>query len=211
MTAKKIVPIVEGPGDVSAVPVLLRRLLFEIKARYEFEISRPKNANGRENLTKPSGLERFLQYAAIEKCSAAIVILDTDSDCAKELAFDLAERTVSLNYPFPVAIVCATREYEAWFLASLETIAGHSDLPPNLRYEQPVETKRDVKGWLTNQMPPGRAYKETQDQVSLTNLIDFDLAYQRSRSFQRLIHAIDQLIEAVDEEKKNIVTPLATR
>ena len=80
-------------------------------------------------------------------------------------------------------------------LASLETIAGNCGLPANLKYEGDIESKRGVKEWLTAQMPPGLAYKETLHQVKLTHLIDLDLAQQRSRSFRRLFHAVEELVE----------------
>jgi hypothetical protein len=51
------------------------------------------------------------------------------------------------------------------------------------------------KQWLTDRMPPGRAYKETADQPALSSHIDLDLAHANSRSFRRLCHAVEQLLE----------------
>ena len=50
-----IVPIVEGPGDRDASPVLLRRILFERLARYDITVARPKKANGKQDLFAASG------------------------------------------------------------------------------------------------------------------------------------------------------------
>jgi len=47
----KIIPIVEGDGEVTAVPALLRKILVQA-TRYDIQIARPKNANGRGNLLK---------------------------------------------------------------------------------------------------------------------------------------------------------------
>ncbi|MEW5957224.1 MAG: DUF4276 family protein [Chloroflexota bacterium] len=125
-----------------------------------------------------------------------MILLDLDDGCPKEEACSLAEQARLLNQPHPVAIVLAYREYEAWFLASLETIAGNHYLPPDLRYEKDVEEKRGVKEWLTDQMPPGQIYKPTIHQAKLANLIDLEIASQRSRSFRRLCNAIRELVNA---------------
>jgi hypothetical protein len=189
-----IVTIVEGDGEVGALPVLLRRL---VGHHHSVHFVRPKNAHTRNNLTKPGGLERFLELARSEGCDGALVLLDADKVCAAELAWELAERARDVGLPFPVAIVCVKCEYEAWFLASLETIKGRPGIPAGTVYEGDVESKPGVKEWLTAQMPPGRAYKETQDQAPLSAMLDLDLVRQRSRSFRRLEHAVEELLAGV--------------
>jgi len=105
-------------------------------------------------------------------------------------------------------IVFAHREYEAWFLASLNSIAKQYDLlPTDLKYEGNIEDRRDVKGWLTKQMPPGRAYKETIHQKIFTSLMNLDQACQNSRSFRRLYHAIQELAVMSKNKKRGQVTP----
>ena len=101
----------------------------------------------------------------------------------------------------PVAIVFAHREYEAWFLASMETIARGSgnSFGPDLVYEGDVETRRGVKEWLTHQMPPRQIYKPTLHQAGFTALIDIELAQQRSRSFRRLCHAVEEIVHKNDD------------
>ncbi len=49
---RSIQPIVEGPGDVAAVPVLLRRLLHESMLRFDAVVMRPVNCTGKGNLRK---------------------------------------------------------------------------------------------------------------------------------------------------------------
>jgi hypothetical protein len=77
--AEKIVPIVEGDGEITAVPVLLHRLLQEC-SEYHFQIAIPKNAHGCGNLSKEGGIEKFVRYAWLEpSCAAVIVIVDGDA------------------------------------------------------------------------------------------------------------------------------------
>jgi len=212
MPLPRIVPIVEGHGEQNAVPLLLRRLLHEVKQRFDIEVAAAKDANGRNNLLKESGLEKFLRFARLEvNAVGAIVILDAESDCAQTLAYKLAQRAAKLHLPLPVVIVCATCEYEAWFLASLETIGGQAikgspGIKQNAVFKGEIEEKRDVKGWLDSNMLKG-SYKPAEHQAPLTGMIDFTLARQRSRSFRRLEHALDELLDAIDNQTP-MVTPL---
>jgi hypothetical protein len=202
-----IVPIVEGPGDVSALPILLRRLLQERYQRYDGEIARPKKAGGSGNLIKEGGLERYLAYAATTPgCGSILVLIDADHKCPKELAECLASRSEALGLDKPIAVVCAKCEYETWFLASLDTIRGRVAISSTASFTGEVESLRGAKEWLSDQMPPDRNYKETVDQPSLTPFIDLGLAHENSRSFRRLCHAVEQLLAAMDSAKP-IVTP----
>lgn len=153
-------------------------------------------------------LAGYLSHAATKNnCQAILIALDLDDGCPKEEAMTLAERIRSLQFPQPVAIVFAYREYEAWFLASLPTIAGHYGLPPNLVYEGEVEERRNAKGWLNQRMKSNKRYNPTAYQKKFSNLIDLDLAYDKSRSFRRLYHAIEELIEGAEKGERGYVTP----
>ena len=210
----KIVPIVEGDGEVTAVPILLYRLLQE-QNEFDFQIATPKNAHGCGNLTKEGGVERFVRYAWLEPdCAAVLILIDGDvgCDCPWEFARDLAGRVRMLNGPKPVAIVVANREYEAWFVASLPSILGkqigHSlTFPTDLTFQGNPEEMRGVKGWITRQLPRGKAYKETEHQAEMTRLIDFNMARNNSRSFRRVSTAMQQLLVAIERNANN-VTPV---
>ena len=113
----------------------------------------------------------------------------------------------SLNLAPPVAVVFAYREYEAWFLATLSSIAGHYDLPSDVVYEGDVEAKRNVKGWLKAQMRQGIGYNPVIHQKKFTSLIDLEVAYEQSRSFRRLYDAIVELLDAFDAGERGYVSP----
>ena len=201
----RLVPIVEGDGETTAVPLLLRRIL-NLLERYDIQVSQTKNANGRGNLTKPGGLEKFIRYAWKERdCGAIFVLLDAEGDCPETLAKDFSKRVEALGIVFPVVIVVAKRMYEAWFVASIASIAGHLDLPKNLAPPIDAEAVPNPKKWIEAHFPAGRAYKETQDQEDMTNLMDLDLA-SSTRSFRRLLKAVSEALKAIDSESK-IVTP----
>ncbi|MGE3800604.1 MAG: DUF4276 family protein [Candidatus Kapaibacterium sp.] len=206
----RLLPIVEGQGEVEAFPTLLRNILYSME-RWDVQIESPLNTKGKPNLTRENGLEKFLKLGFRSTVSGILVLLDADGDCAKELAYNLAERGRSLAPPVPIAITCATRCYEAWFLASLSTIAGVSlkgtpGLPTDCQFDDSPEERLNPKKWITEQLPESLIYKETLHQAALTELIDLEEASVRSRSFRRLIHAVEQLLACI-ERGDVIVTP----
>lgn len=195
---RKIVSIVEGDGDAQAVPKIIAKILAHL-GRHDLIPGDAKIAGGKSELTKVGGLEIYLNYAeAVANACATLVIIDADDDCPKTLAEELANRVRIKGVRNPVAIVVANREYEAWFIASLETIKGQRNIASDCTFAGDVETRRDAKGWLSNQMPKGKVYRETVDQIALTQKIDIDLAVANSRSFRRLVHAVKELIVAAD-------------
>ena len=205
-----IVPIVEGDGEVEAIPNLLRRVLGELHGRYDIRIQRPINARGKPKLLKR--FENFLEYARRDQeCNAVLVLLDGDKDCPRDLATDLAQTAAGLNMGVPVAVVCAHREYEAWFVASLDSATGDNiratlGLSETAVHEGDVESIGSPKGWIQVRMPQSSGYKETQDQSALTPFIDIEHTQRRSRSFRRLCHAVEELLYAI-ESGTSVVTP----
>ena len=143
--------------------------------------------------------KRFLAHAQNKpQCGAILVLADADRDGPVSLARKLTKRCAQIDLNCPVQIVCANREYESWFLASLNTIRGRHGLPMNAVLSGDAEAVLNPKQWLTDHMPSGQAYKETTHQASFSRLIDLDLACRNSRSFRRLCHALEQLLSTIN-------------
>jgi hypothetical protein len=89
--------------------------------------------------------------------------------------------------------VVANREYEAWFIAAANSLAGKSGLPDDLPAHEAPETLRDAKGWFTSRMGPGKRYVETRHQPAFT--ATFSIAEARSaRSFRKLEREVKRLV-----------------
>lgn len=200
-----LVSLVEGPGDSEAVPVLLRKLLHQ-RGIYDWNVQDTINVGSLGSLRKK--LADFITYASRKpECGGVLVLIDLDDGCPVTEAQALATALRPLASPVPIAIAFASREYEAWFLASLATITGNYGLPAGLTYSGAIEARRDVKGWFTQQMPSGQIYKETTHQVRFTHLLDPALAAASSRSFQRLENAVNQILAAAGGGVRGVVTP----
>jgi len=186
---KLVQPIVEGHGDVAAVPVLLRRFLADAQC-FGLQVARPvRQPKGK--LVREDGLRKAVRLALKKAdCAAIIVLFDADDDCPKELAPTLRQWACDEAGPVPCEIVVAMREYEAWFLASLPSLELGEGIAP---HDSP-ETIRDAKGKLESYMGGG-SYMETIDQAKLTARLDFASACE-CRSFHQAVKAFVKLARA---------------
>ena len=198
-----IVVLVEGEGDAAAVPKLVAVALRRLGRHDWFVVQKQTTKVGGVAALKKR-LDSHAGYLRIKSPDAALVLLDLEDGCPKTEATELAGLLRGYNLPFPVAVVLAHREYEAWFLASLETIAPDAaDLPSDAEFSDDPEGPRGCKERLTAMMPAGKTYRETTHQAEYTSRLDFDLAQARSRSFRRFVHAVDQ----VTTVSGSVVTP----
>jgi hypothetical protein len=189
-----LTPIVEGHGDVEAVPALLRRILSERHAIHDLQVDRPIRVP-RNKLVKPDERLRWVRIAfRQERCSAVVVIMDADDDCAAELAVTLLDVARTVEGGRPVYVVFAVKEYEAWLLAGM---GSYTALPP----EGP-ESARDAKSWIEKNL--SGKYAETVDQVKLTNKLDLELAANRSRSFRKLLDTMSDLAYCLGQTSPSI-------
>lgn len=79
----KIQPIVEGYGEVQALPILLRRLRDQASA-WDVEIKRPMRCNRSELVGQPK-LEKMVKAARYQPdCNAILILFDGDRDCPAE-------------------------------------------------------------------------------------------------------------------------------
>jgi hypothetical protein len=90
----------------------------------------------------------------------------------------------------------ANREYEAWFLASIEALRGKAGILPDAASHPQPEMPRDAKGELERRMPSSASYSPTVDQAALTAHFDLQNAYRRCRSFRKLVSAFGTLAAA---------------
>lgn len=181
-----IASIVEGDGEVAALPVLLRRIGEWLSPNIGMVLSPPIRVRRDRFLNRDNEFRRNLLLAAA-KCGDSgwiLILLDADDDCPSELGELLLQRAQEHVPHRRISVVLANREYEAWFLASADSLHGRRgfsfDNPQNFEPERP----RDAKGWMKDRMVKG--YRPTTDQPAFSALMDLNLARQNSRSFRKL-------------------------
>ena len=128
MSRIRIAAIVEGHGEVEAVPVLIRRIATEIDPSLVPDIG-PVMRVPANRLIKHGELERTVELTArkLGGEGGVLILIDCDWDngCPKWDGPDLLRRARSTRPNLPIALVLAYREYEAWFIAASDSLRGN--------------------------------------------------------------------------------------
>jgi hypothetical protein len=229
MSPKRLVLLVEGPGDVEAAPILVKRLLKEYAAFDAVLLDQlpPFRVGDYSKIKKNDFGEwrRLLQAAVTTRkdVGGCVLLLDGDSPiqvegksfCAARAARILAAEAmkVGAGAVFSLAIVFACMEFESWLIAGIESLQDCRlandrqgikkmtiPVPPDLE-----KAPRGAKEWLRNVMTMG--YDPTRDQAELTRLVDLNVVRNRNqRSFQHLESAIKQMVAAI-RSGNHVVAP----
>ena len=90
-----IITIVEGQGEVSAVPILIRRIAAAVPSVVP-QVPKPIRVK-RNRFLKENELERYVDLAARQAGSDGriLIILDADDDCPPERASEILQRATA--------------------------------------------------------------------------------------------------------------------
>ncbi len=188
--------VVEGEGEIEAVPLLVRRIIGELDPAAGVSYLRPVRVT-KSRIVRHSELERAIELVrlGIGGAGAILIILDADQDCPAELGPRLLARAVPVARGCPVSVVIAKAEFECWFLAAAASLRGRRRLVEDLSTPADPESVRGAKEWLTHRMHPGNSYSPAIDQPKLTGAMD--LAEARvSPSFARCCREVERLYNA---------------
>lgn len=191
-------PIVEGQGDVAAVPVLLRRL-GEIAGAHSMRVARP-HRHPRNQLVQKEPLQNFVRVACLTSgCDGVLVLFDADDDCPKELAPRLQSWAQDAAGVVPCVVVLANREFEAWLLGSIAAMRGTASVRDDALAPADPESVRDAKGRLEECLRGDVGYSPTVDQARLTARLEPAQAWRACRSFRKLVAAFGALLRVGGE------------
>lgn len=169
----EVAPIVEGHGDVAALPVLLRRINPSIIVKRPVRFPRNKLVI-REHLIRAAEIAA----ANLTGRGGLLLLLDADEDCAAELGPRLEAQLTEALPQHVCRVVLAVREFEAWIVGG----------DPAFDVSDPDQCG-DLKGRIHHHLG---VYSETVDQPRLIAGSNLDRLLQCSRSFQRLHKVVDE-------------------
>lgn len=191
----RLLTIVEGDGDLKAVPVLVRRLLQETHGRFDVQ-QLPAQKRGEWPRVKRE-FKRFYLSARLED-APILWVLDFDcDDCLDPVAERewLQAEAKRIDPGGTVEVVFMVKEFESIFLwddrclrRAFPEFLANAKLPDN------PETVRDAKGWISRNLPKGRAYKPTTDQARMAATVELDHLREVSASMKRLEDSLLRLI-----------------
>lgn len=191
---KTLLPIVEGHGDIEAVPVLIRRIL-EHHNHFDVTILRPHK---RGDLPKiKANFDKCFKMAIKEK-AAIIWIIDfdcADCDCVAEEADQLYQKANAIHAEWPFRVAFMVKEFETLFLSEPDaTRSVLKEISKTTVFPEDPEAIRDAKGWLSRAMPSGYTYKETIHQAKLAAVVDLTRLKHNSASYRHLEKSVLALV-----------------
>jgi hypothetical protein len=154
-----VAAIVEGAGEVAALPILLRRINAWRTPDVHLQALPPIRVHRDRFLNRDDEFRRHLLLAAA-KCGESgwiLVLLDADDACPAELGKQILERATAYVPHRRVSVVLANREYEAWFIAAAESLDGQRGFAFKPAEAIDAEGPRNAKGWITARMCGGTA------------------------------------------------------
>lgn len=220
---KRLVLLVEGHGDVVALPELTRKALTSLQAWDALFLDPDPIRVGDLRALAKDDCDKWKRALGIAQnrgnLGACLLLLDGDLKsfagrpfcpvtAAREMA--RAAREAGAGETFSAAVVFARCEFESWLIAGYPMLVGQTfadgrkikpgcDVPPD-----PEAAPRDAKGWWNKAIEGG--YLPTRDQCELARLVNLDDVRSRGlRSFRRFESAVASLAHAVRCE-----SPVAT-
>jgi hypothetical protein len=177
--------VVEGRGETNAVPLLLRRWLQE-QGNYEDILGKPIVCNGRGNATRAGGIEGMVVTAVARPgCRGVLIVLDADRDPVCMLGPSLRKRA-QCETGLPIAVCLAEPKFEAWIMASAESM----ELPLSYPFtSDPC--------FLIEQALGENKYAKPTWQPRLTSRIELGRAAARDRSLRRTLACLNELVARV--------------
>jgi hypothetical protein len=219
---KRLVLLGEGHGELSALPILVKKVLEEKGNNQLLYVDRdvirikPCDLVKWDRLNQCEDPRRWLSALAIaahrRDVGGVLAVYDGDAKtfpagssspfCASSVARSMATSGIvaGAGKTFSLSVVFACVEFETWLIAGLESLRGKSladgrlILPANVSFPA-GDVESHGKAWLERNCTN---YRPTRDQSALTELVSLEsIRIRKSRSFQRLEHAVQQLSAAV--------------
>jgi len=183
--------VVEGAGDFSSVPLLLRRY-FQEKEDYRDILGKPIPTKGISNATKENGIEGYAATAAYRPgCRGILIVLDSDNTVPLEREAALRGRIEGIVVqPFIVSL--AVRDYEGWLYASIESLELGE-----ITYLQGVRGLSVIKDAVKELS--GESYTKPIWQPRLTQRMNISLARSRNPSLDRMLQGFDTLAAEIPQ------------
>lgn len=190
-----LAPIVEGHGEVEALPALLHRIANTAGFQGRLRLNPPIRIKSGSFLNDGDYFRKQVTLATAKAAQAGgsvLIVLDCEDDCPGTLGPELLRRARAVRADVNTLVVLAYREYETWFVTASMSLRGRRGLPADLAPPAAPEIIRNAKGWLGERMD-GR-YDPVTHQIEFTRAFDLNAA-RANPSFDRFYRRIVGLLE----------------
>lgn len=192
---RNIGSIVEGHGEVEALPIVLRSILNQAGA-FNVRVLPPHRSSRNRVVAKGpaegADLQRLVRFQGnrVGFGGLVVVLIDADDDDPDSVTSVLSGASAVTTAS--VLPVVATREYEAWFLAAIEQLRAHPDVEDHAEFPGDPEAPRDAKGEIGRRM--NTAYKEVLHQPAFSQFVGLSPS-ERSPRFRLLVEGVNSWLD----------------
>jgi hypothetical protein len=195
-----IASIVEGHGEIAALPALLHRLATEAASgtMTRLRVNPPIRVKSGSFFNDNAYFSRYVALAvakARQEQGAVLILLDCEDACPAVLGPRMLAQARVIAREVEVIVVLAFREFETWFVASAVSLRGCRGLAMDLDAPDRPEAIRDAKGWLDERM--NVAYDPITHQLEFVRIFALDSA-RTNASFDRFYNKFVALTQAAD-------------
>lgn len=188
---KKVAVIVEGQGDVTAISSLIAKT-GKLFGETIIASDPPIRGGEARKLRRQGELERMLRMATSRPdAEEVLVLVDLDDDCPAQFHAEFTARAQAIAEQCgkPIRFCFCVREYEAWFLADLDTL--RAALPDYGWTDDTFPAPEDIRGAKEAlRRACHKGYKQSRDQLAFTKKIDIYRLALASRSFRKFVKSI---------------------
>jgi Domain of unknown function (DUF4276) len=178
--------VVEGHGEVEALPVLIRRIADSVGFVGDLRVNPPIRVKSGSFLNDEDYFRKYVALAAGKAAmhgGSLLILLDCEDDCPGTLGPALLQKAQAVRVDVDIFVALAYREYETWFIGAAASLRGRRGLPQDLSTPHDAEQIRNAKGWLSDRM--NVRYDPVIHQLEFTKAFDLKLA-RTNRSFDRV-------------------------
>lgn len=202
MTRIVVASVVEGDGEVSALPILIRRIGQVFCPETYINVLKPIRMPASSLLKSDDPcLRRAVGIAArklAEVCDASaskfiLILIDAEGACAAKAGPIMKQRATEIASHLDITCVMAVDEYETWFVAAAESLGKYFDFELANFPDNP-EKSLTKKKWI--ERIRNGTYKETVDQPKFSSEMDLKLCRSRAPSFDKLCREIERMAKA---------------
>jgi hypothetical protein len=189
-----IASVVEGHGEVEALPALIRRIADSAGFTGHLQINPPIRVKSASFINDQDYFRKYVALAAAKAAArngSLLILMDCDDDCPAMLGPALLQRARSVRPNIDIYVTLAYREFETWFITAASSLEGRRGLPLGLKAPRHAEQIRDAKGWLGQRM--NISYDPVTHQLEFTKEFDLKLA-RANHSFDRLYRKIQSFL-----------------
>lgn len=191
-----IASIVEGHGEVDALPTLLKRISQAAAPGQTLDVNQPIRIKSGSYLNDDDYFRRYTLLAAAKASHShgfVLILLDCEDHCPAQLGPTLLARAQAVRNDVSYLVVLAYREFESWFLAAARSLRGHRGLAADLEPPQSADNIRNAKGWLAARME--LPYDPVIHQIEFCRIFDLQQA-RNNPSFSRFYSRVAESLQA---------------